>query len=84
MRIYMQIPPADERPPRYYHLHLQEDLLEGWTVIREWGFQGAGGRLLREHFPDREAAVRSLLQHRDDQLKRGYRVVFMQGEEPGQ
>jgi hypothetical protein len=37
MRIYMQIPPSDAGPPRFYHLHLQEDLLEGWTPVREWG-----------------------------------------------
>lgn len=77
MRIYMQIPPTDERPPRYYHLHLQEDLIDGWTLLREWGYQGAGGRLLREHFPDFDAAQNALLKVRDEQIKRGYRVVFM-------
>ena len=80
MRIYMQIPPQGDRPPRYYHLHLQEDLIEGWTLVREWGFQGAGGRLLREHFPDRESAEAALIDIRDEQLKRGYRVVFMQAQ----
>ena len=56
MRIYMQIPPDGDKAPRYYHLHLQEDLLEGWTLIREWGYQGASGRVKREHFADHEAA----------------------------
>jgi predicted DNA-binding WGR domain protein len=78
MRIYMQIPPEGDKAPRYYHLHLQEDLLEGWTLIREWGYQGAGGRLLREHFANREQAEAAMLQVRDEQLSRGYRVVFMQ------
>jgi predicted DNA-binding WGR domain protein len=78
MRIYMQIPPEGSKAPRYYHLHLQEDLLEGWTLIREWGYQGAGGRLLREHFADREEAEAAMLRVRDEQLNRGYRVVFMQ------
>jgi predicted DNA-binding WGR domain protein len=80
MRIYMQIPPEGDKAPRYYHLHLQEDLLEGWTLVREWGYQGAGGRLKREHFADREAAEEALQRARDDQLKRGYRVVFMQAQ----
>lgn len=40
MRIYMQTPVTDEHAPRYYHLFLQEDLLGGWTVVCEWGFQG--------------------------------------------
>lgn len=78
MRIYMQIPPQADRPPRYYHLHLQEDLLEGWTLVREWGYQGASGRVRREHFTDREAAEEALLRVRDEQLKRGYQVVFIQ------
>jgi predicted DNA-binding WGR domain protein len=80
MRIYMQIPPEGDKPPRYYHLHLQEDLLEGWTLIREWGYQGAGGRIKREHFPDHDSAQAALLKVRDEQLKRGYRVVFMQAQ----
>jgi predicted DNA-binding WGR domain protein len=80
MRIYMQIPPEGDKAPRYYHLHLQEDLLEGWTLVREWGYQGARGRLKRENFADRETAEEALLRARDDQLKRGYRVVFMQAQ----
>jgi predicted DNA-binding WGR domain protein len=78
MRIYMQIPPADDRPLRFYHLHLQEDLIDGWTLLREWGYQGARGRLLREHFPDYDSAQAALLKVRDEQLRRGYQVVFMQ------
>jgi predicted DNA-binding WGR domain protein len=78
MRIYMQIPPEGDKAPRFYHLHLQEDLLEGWTLIREWGYQGASGRVAREHFADRESAQAALLAVRDEQLRRGYRVVFMQ------
>jgi predicted DNA-binding WGR domain protein len=79
MRIYMQIPPQGDHAPRFYHLHLQEDLIDGWTLVREWGFQGAGGRVVRDHFPNRESAESALLRVRDEQLKRGYRVVFMQG-----
>jgi len=78
MRIYMQIPPEGDKAPRFYHLHLQEDLLEGWTLIREWGYQGGAGRVRKEHFPDREMAMSALEQARDDQIKRGYQVVFMQ------
>jgi predicted DNA-binding WGR domain protein len=80
MRIYMQIPPSDAGAPKFYHLHLQEDLLNGWTLIREWGFQGAGGRVIKDHYPDRETAEDAMLKHRDVQLKKGYRVVFMQAK----
>lgn len=78
MRIYMQIPPEGDKAPRYYHLHMQEDLLEDWTLIREWGYQGASGRVKKEHFQDREAAEAALLRARNEQIKRGYQVVFMQ------
>jgi predicted DNA-binding WGR domain protein len=80
MRLYMQIPPAGDKAPRYYHLHLQEDLLEGWTLIREWGYQGAAGRVKKEHFQNREDAESALLRARDEQIKRGYQVVFMQAQ----
>ena len=82
MRIYMQIPPEGNKAPRYYHLHLQEDLLEGWTLIREWGYQGAAGRVKKEPFPDRESAEQALTRARDEQIKRGYHVVFMEAR-PG-
>ena len=78
MRIYMQIPPSDAGHPKFYHLHLQEDLLDGWTLVREWGFQGAGGRMVKDHYVDRESAEKAMLVIRDAQLKKGYRVVFMQ------
>ena len=80
MRIYMQIPPGENQPPKYYHLHLQEDLLDGWTLIREWGFQGSGGRVIKDHYVDRESAEQAMLKVRDKQIKKGYQVVFMQAQ----
>ena len=80
MRIYMQIPPSDAGAPKFYHLLLQEDLLEGWTLVREWGFQGAAGRVVKDHYPDRNSAETAMLKLRDAQLKKGYQVVFMQAQ----
>jgi predicted DNA-binding WGR domain protein len=80
MRIYMQTPVSPERPPRYYHLFLQEDLLGGWSLVRQWGFQGASGTVQREYYETRDEALDALMRHRDAQLKRGYRVMFFQGE----
>jgi predicted DNA-binding WGR domain protein len=79
MRIYMQKPAAEHKAPRFYHLFLQQDLLEGWTLVKEWGTQGSPGRVTHEHFSTREAAERALLESRDGQINRGYRVVFLQG-----
>jgi len=82
MRIYMQTPIGEDATPRYYHLHLQEDLLDGWTLVRETGRQGSGGRVVKQHFLDRESAEQALIKLRDEQLRKGFRVVFIQGQEP--
>lgn len=79
MRIYLQTPVTEDRPPRYYHLFLQEDLLGGWTLVKEWGFQGSSGRMVREHFATLDDAQGALLASRDQQIKRGYRVMFTEG-----
>ena len=76
----MQMSAGGEQPPRYYQLLLQEDLLGGWTLIRESGYQDKAGRIKRENFANREAAERALLKVRDGQLARGYRVVFVEGD----
>lgn len=77
----MQIPALDGKPSRYYQLLLLEDLIDGWTLVREWGPQGRSGRVKRDHFENRESAENALLRVRDSQLKRGFKVVFMQGQD---
>lgn len=81
MRVYMQIPALEDKPSRYYQLLLLEDLIDGWTLIREWGPLGRAGRVKRDHFENREVAQNALLRVRDSQLKRGFKVVFMQGQD---
>lgn len=82
MRLYLQMPPAQNRPPRFYHLTLQQDLLGGWNLVREWGQQGRPGITRRDHFDNRDEAVRALVDARDRQLGRGYRVMFSEGGQP--
>ena len=81
MRVYMQTVAEADKFPRFYQLVLQEDLINGWTLVREWGQQGSSGRVKKDHFTSHEAALRALLKVRDAQLERGYRVVYMQGED---
>jgi len=83
MRIYLQMPASGDQPPRYYQLVLQEDLLGGWTLIRESGRQDAGGRTKREFFTSHEAAQRAMIKARDSQVARGYRIVFVEGDRDG-
>jgi hypothetical protein len=81
MRIYMQTPVIGNYPPRFYHLILQKELIEGWTIVKESGYQGSPGRVRREHYDDRESAQAALVATRDSLLKRGYRIVFARGQE---
>lgn len=81
MRVFMQLIETPDKAPRFYHLQLQEDLIDGWTLVREWGQQGNPGRIKKDHFASRELAEHALLKVRDAQLGRGYRVVYMQGAE---
>lgn len=77
----MQIPAIDGKAPRYYQLILQQDLINGWTLVREWGQQGSSGRVKRDHFKNRESAESAMIRVRDTQIDRGYKVVFMQGQD---
>ncbi len=81
MRIFMQTKPLTRESPRYYHLILQQDLLGGWTLIREWGQQGGRASGRRDFFPAREAAETAFTQARDQQLGKGFQVMFCQGME---
>ncbi len=75
----MQMPASGDHPPRYYQLLLQEDLLGGWSLIRESGRQDAVGRSKREFFSSHEAAECAMIKARDIQVARGFRVVFVEG-----
>ncbi len=80
MRIYMQQPAIDGSAPRFLHLSLQKDLLGGWSLVRESGYQGSAGRVTKKHFTDRETALSAMIRQRDIQLNKGFRVVFAQGD----
>ena len=81
MRIYMQTGFLENKPPRYYQIILEQDLLGGWSLVRESGQQGGAGRVTHEHYTDFDTAQFALERLRDKQLARGYKVVFIQGQE---
>lgn len=75
----MQTLPSSDAPLRFCHLLLQQDLLGGWTLVREAGRQGGSGRVRREHFATRDEAEAALIRERDQHGRRGFRVVFAEG-----
>ena len=79
MRIYLQTLYRPGQPIRFYQLDLQPDLLGGWILARESGLQGGRGQVTKMHFAERDEAERKLIQFRDQQLGKGYRVVFCKG-----
>ena len=81
MRILLQTQPLAAEAPRYYQIQLQQDLLGGWTLTREWGQQGGRVSLKREVFLERDDALAAFEHARDAQLKRGFRLMFSQGIE---
>lgn len=81
MRLYLQTNPTSVEAPRYVQIVLEQDLLGGWTLYRESGAQGGRATLKREQFLEREQAIAAFEKARDTQLKRGYRVMFAQGQE---
>lgn len=68
------------RLPRFCQIMVQPDLLQGWNMIRETGYQGAKGKLRSLHFESLEAAQNALIEERDKQLRNGFQVVYVQGE----
>ncbi len=82
MRIYMQTIQSQDQPLRFYQLHLQQDLLGSWVLVRESGFQGSRGQIKRSSFQTRDEAEQEMSRLRDMQTKRGYRVVFREGAAP--
>jgi hypothetical protein len=82
MRIYLQAPPSGGTSPKYCHLILQQDLLGSWTLLRETGQPGGRAALKREVYLDLDTAQAALLAARDQQTRKGLRVMFVEGAEP--
>jgi len=81
MRLLLQQRPDGREAPRFVQLMLQPDLLGGWTLVRETGLIGGRSTVRREVFLDQPAALAALEHARDQQLKRGFQLMFAQGAE---
>jgi predicted DNA-binding WGR domain protein len=57
---------------RFYRVVLQQDLLGGTAVIREWGRLGQPGRIRRDPYPDTAAAETAAAELVRRKEKRGY------------
>ncbi len=79
MRLLLQQRPDGHEAPRFVQLMLQPDLLGGWSLVRESGLIGGRSQLRREQFDDQAGAMAALQAARDQQLKRGFQLMFAEG-----
>ena len=79
MRVLMQQPTQGLESPRYVSISLQQDLLGGWTLLRESGLIGGKSQLKREQFLETESAIEAFEKARAAHTKKGFQVVFVQG-----
>ena len=80
MRLLLQHPPTAAEAPRFVQLILQQDLLGGWLLVRESGHIGQRSTVKREQYLQQDAALAAFEKARDANIKRGFRVMFIQGE----
>ena len=79
MRLLLQQRPLAGEAAKYVQLTLQQDLLGGWTLLRESGQIGGKSQLRREQFLEHDAALSAFEAARDAQVKKGFHVMFAQG-----
>ena len=79
MRLFLQQPPLAGEAPKYVQLTLEQDLLGGWLLCKETGQPGGRSQLRKEQFLDRDLALAAFEKARDQQVKRGFHVMFAQG-----
>ena len=65
MRLLLQQKPSAGEAPKYVQLMLQQDLLGGWTLLRETGQIGGRSTLKREQYADQGSALAALESARD-------------------
>jgi predicted DNA-binding WGR domain protein len=80
MRLLLQHPPVGAEAPRFVQLTLEQDLLGGWLLLRESGQTGHRSTIKREQYLQQDQALAAFESARDANLKRGFHVVFAQGE----
>ncbi|TXH70325.1 MAG: WGR domain-containing protein [Lysobacteraceae bacterium] len=80
MRLLLQQRPDLHEAPRFVQLQLETDLLGGWTLIRETGQIGGRSQVKREQFLDRDTALAAFERARDQTIKKGFQLMFAQGE----
>jgi predicted DNA-binding WGR domain protein len=67
---------ADKSMNRFYALAVHPDLIDGWTLLREWGRVGSPGRVVVEPFEDEAKAEKAGARIEIAKQRRGYRKLI--------
>lgn len=74
MQTYLEKHVPAENVARFYQLAVLPNLFGEWTLVREWGRIGQGGRIRLDCFTTQEQALAALLALEDRKRQRGYWV----------
>ena len=74
MHTYLEKRDPRRNVARYYRIAVQPNLFGEWTLHREWGRIGQGGRIWTEWFRSEQEAEDALLSIEGAKRRRGYYV----------
>ena len=74
MRTYLEKQHAAKNVFRYYRMEVAPNLFGEWTLHREWGRIGQGGRTRMDWFTSKDQAEAALITQEALKRKRGYWV----------
>ncbi|ASM74686.1 MULTISPECIES: WGR domain-containing protein [Roseobacteraceae] len=74
MQTYLEKRQPAKNVARFYRMAVMPNLFGEWTLYREWGRIGQGGRVWMDWFADESQAVAALITLETAKCKRGYWV----------
>lgn len=78
MQTYLEKCDIARNQARFYRMIVLPDLFGEWTLYREWGRIGEGGRVRMDHFTSEDQAVAALIGLETAKRRRGYWVLPQQ------
>ncbi len=74
MQTYLEKRDIARNQARFYRMMVLPDLFGDWTLYREWGRIGQGGRVRMDRFASEDQAIAALLGLEAAKRRRGYWV----------
>ena len=78
MQTYLEKRNATRNQARFYRMQIEPNLFACWTLRREWGRIGQGGKVRRDWFDSEALAIATLIDIESGKRRRGYWVAPQQ------